>query len=91
MHPSKRIIADSLDYVRNYMQSNFGQYIAVSFRSVKRVKKFHVGGISSEIQTKFFDMCINELREKLHNLGSNQKLFLSIDLGSMATAQLPIT
>ena len=26
-------------------------------------------------------MCINELREKLHNLGSNQKLFLSIDLG----------
>ena len=81
MHPSKRIIADSLEYVRNYMESNFGQYIAVSFRSVKRAKKFHIGGISSEIQTKFFDMCINELREKLHNLGLNQKLFLSIDLG----------
>ena len=81
IHPSKRIVADSQNYVHNYMGSDFGQYIAVSFRSVKRAKKFQLGGISQEIRVKFFDMCIRELGEKLDSLGSNRKMFLSIDLG----------
>ena len=81
IHPSKRIIADSHKYVHNYMGSNFGLYTAVSFRSVKRAKKFHIGGVSNEIQAKFFDMCIKELGRRLNSLGSNQKMFLSIDLG----------
>ena len=81
IHPSKRIVADSQNYVRNYMGSDFGQYIAVSFRSVKRAKKFQLGGISQELRTKLFGMCIRELGEKLDSLGSNQKKFLSIDLG----------
>ena len=81
IHPSKRIIADSQNYVHNYMESDFGQYIAVSFRSVKRAKKFQLGEISQEFRIKFFDMCIKVLNEKLDGLGSNQKMFLSIDLG----------
>ena len=81
IHPSKKIIADSQNYVHNYMGSDFGQYIAVSFRSVKRAKKFQLGGISQEFRIKFFDACIRELGRKLDGLGSNQKMFLSIDLG----------
>ena len=81
IYPSKRIILDSQKYVHNYMGSDFGQYIAVSFRSVKRAKKFQLGGISQELLTKFFDMCIRELGVKLRSLGSNYKIFLSIDLG----------
>ena len=81
IHPSKRIIADSQKYVRNYIGSEFGKYIAVSFRSVKRAKKFHIGRISQDVRTKFFDMCIKELGKKLQSFGSNQKMFLSIDLG----------
>ena len=81
IHPSKRTIADSQNYVHNYMESDFGQYIAVSFRSVKRAKKFQLGGISQEFRIKFFDACIRELGGKLDGLGSNRKMFLSIDLG----------
>ena len=81
IRPSERIIGDSQNYVHNYMRSDFGQYVAVSFRSVKRAKKFQLAAISQEIPTKFFEMCIKELSEKLESIGSNQKRFLSIDLG----------
>ena len=81
IHPSERIIADSQNYVHNYMGSDFGHYVAVSFRSVKRAKKFKLGKISQEIQYKFFDMCIKKLGKELEDLGSNQTIFLSLDLG----------
>lgn len=81
IHPSKRIITDSQKYVHNFMNSEFGQYVAVSFRSVKRAKRFQLEGISHELRSKFFRMCIKELAEKLKGLGSNHKIFLSIDLG----------
>ena len=82
IHPSESIIADSRNYVHKYIGSDFGQYVAVSFRSVKRAKKFQLAKISQEIQNKFFDTCIKKLGEKLEELRSNQNVFLSVDLGN---------
>ena len=71
-----------------YMESDFGQYIAVSFRSVKRAKKFQLGEISQEFRIKFFDMCIKVLDEKLDGLGSNQKCSFPQILEGLVTIQL---
>ena len=83
--PSKRIIADSQRYVHDVIGTTFGNYIAVSFRSVKRAKRFQ-GSFSTSWQQKFFDTCITQIKKKINSLGSDGKVFLSMDLGRFGDA-----
>ena len=82
--PSRRIIADSQKYVHEVMGTTFGNYIGVSFRSVRRAKRFE--GSSTKWKQVFFDSCIAQIKEKVNSLGSNEKIFLSMDLGRFGDA-----
>ena len=78
LQSSKRIIDDSNKYVKNILQSNFGNYVAVSFRSVKRAKRYWIEG---EDPMEFFHSCILELQKTISLINSTHKIFLAQDLG----------
>jgi len=75
LHTSDRIINDSRNYVKKYLDSDFGKYVAISFRSVKRAKL-----LEQSEQPYFFKTCIKELGLTIDSLNS-RKVFLAMDLG----------
>ena len=79
LQSSKRIIDDSNKYVKNILQSSFGNYVAVSFRSVKRAKHFYLN--KRENPMEFFYSCILQLQKTINLMNSTYKIFLAQDLG----------
>ena len=77
---SKRIVDDSKKYVQNILKSDFGKYIAISFRTVKRAKSFYVE--KSNKQMHFFHSCMLQLQKTVSLINSTNKVFLALDLGS---------
>jgi len=80
LRTSHRIIDDSKRYVRNILKSSFGNYIGISFRSIKRSKAFYVDHLKGQMD--FFHTCIQRLEHTvsvLHN--DSNPVFLALDLG----------
>ena len=80
LQTSQRIIVDSRKYAKQILKSNFGDYLAISFRSVKRAKFFQVKNMSDQ-QPEFFKSCIERLKHTVGLLSSTRKIFLALDLG----------
>ena len=80
LRTSRRIIDDSKKYVNEILKSSFGNYIGVSFRSIKRSKAFYVQQL--EGQMDFFHACIQRLQHSVSVLNRNSSsVFLALDLG----------
>ncbi|XP_065894924.1 uncharacterized protein [Dysidea avara] len=75
LHRSNRVKKDSRKYVKKYLDSDFGEYVAISFRSVKRAKK-----LGKSRQSDFFKECIKELGSTVNSL-KYKKVFLAMDIG----------
>ena len=82
LQTSKRIIEDSKNYVEKYLDSEIGQYVALSFRSVKRAKL-----IDPSEQPHFFKSCLTELEHVIHSQKS-RKLFLALDFGRFGDVKI---
>jgi len=80
LQTSQRIIDDSKKYAERILKSNFGEYLAISFRSVKRAKYFYVKNIRNE-QLEFFKSCIQRLQHTISLMSNTKRIFLALDLG----------
>ena len=80
LQTSQRIIADSKKYAKQILKSNFGDYLAISFRSVKRAKFFQVKNMSDQ-RPEFFKSCIERLKHTISLMNNTRKIFLALDLG----------
>ena len=76
---SKRICDDSRKYARNILKSDFGKYLAISFRSVQRAKYYFIKGKGSPMM--FFNSCISQLQKTINNISTTGMVFLAQDLG----------
>ena len=76
---SKRIVEDSKKYVNNVLKSDFGKYVSISFRSVKRAKYYYVKKKRSPMI--FFHNCISKLQKTVDLINSSNMVFLAQDLG----------
>ncbi|XP_065893719.1 uncharacterized protein [Dysidea avara] len=82
LQTSERIIRDSKNYVKRYLNSEFGDYVAISFRSCKRAKL-----IDPSEQPQFFKKCIKKLGHTLNSFKS-RKLFLALDFGRFGDSKI---
>ena len=82
LQTSQRIIADSKKYVKSYLNSHFGDYVAVSFRSVKRAKYFHVHNLDAH-QPDFLKSCMQRLQHTISAMNNTKRIFLAMDLGKL--------
>ena len=85
LQTSKRIIDDSKKYVRNILQSDFGKYVAISFRTFKRAKRFFKKEKKSSME--FFHSCISQLHETVSLINGTNN-FLAHDLGRFGDNKL---
>ena len=77
---SDRIITDAQNYVRQYLGTEFGEYVGISVRSVMRAK--YLTPPDEEHMYTFFKDCFNHLGETIASLNiTNKKIFMSLDLG----------
>jgi len=80
LRTSRRIIDDSKKYVNNILKSSFGNYIGISFRSIKRSKAFYVDHLKGQMD--FFHTCIQRLQHTVSVLNDDSSsVFLALDLG----------
>jgi len=82
LQTSERIVKDSKNYVEKYLDSEVGQYVAISFRSCKRAKL-----IDPSEQPHFFKSCLKELNHVIHSFKS-RKLFLALDFGRFGDVKI---
>ena len=83
LQTSDRIIKDSRNYVKKYLDSDFGEYVAISFRSGKRAKL-----VDPSEQPHFFKKCIKNLGPTINSFKS-RKIFLAMDFGRFGDVKLP--
>ena len=78
VHTSNRIITHAQNYVRQYLGTEFGDYVSVSIRTVVRAKY-----LPDDVQKyTFFKNCLKSLGQTIQSLNmSNKKIFMSLDLG----------
>ena len=75
---SQWILRDSRKYVNNNLNTNFGEYTAVAFRTVGRKNALTVKGISRYNIMQYFYKCSEDVK---HALISAHAKSLAIDLG----------
>ena len=85
LQTSQRVVDDSKKYVRNVLKSDFGKFIAISFRSVQRAKYFLVKHQGSPMT--FFSKCISKLQETVRLINNTDMVFLAQDLGRFGDAK----
>ena len=77
---SQRIIDDSKKYIKDILQSDIGKYVAISFRAVKRVKRFYLKEKKDPME--FLHPCILNLQKTISLITNNTSgVFLAQDLG----------
>ena len=76
---SKRIRDDSRKYIRNILKSDFGKYVAISFRSIQRAKYYLTK--TNENPMIYFNSCISQLQKTVNNISTMGMVFLAQDLG----------
>ena len=79
VHPSDRIIADAQKYVREYLGTEFGEYVGISIRTVTRAKYLTPPGEPNVYA--LFTECFQDLKETIAQNITNEKIFMSMDLG----------
>ena len=78
LHASNRVIADSQNYIKQYLGTEFGEYVGISIRTVVRAKYLP----DEEQKYTFFKDCFKNLGETIQSLNiTGKKLFMSFDLG----------
>ena len=82
---SQRVVDDSKKYVRNVIKSDFGKFVAISFRSVQRAKYFLVKHQGNPMT--FFSKCVSELQETVRLINNTDMVFLAQDLGRFGDAK----
>lgn len=80
LQTSSRIKADSKKYAKRILKSNFGDFLAVSFRSVKRAKRFCVKNLKNK-RAEFFKSCIQKLKHTIDAMNNTKRIFLALDIG----------
>ena len=79
LESSQRIIDDSKKYIRNILQSDIGKYVAISFRTVKRAKRFYLKEKKDPME--FIHPCILNLQKTVSLINNTSSVFLAQDLG----------
>ena len=79
LQASQRVVDDSKKYIRNVLKSDFGKFVAISFRSVLRAKHFLVKHQGSPMM--FLSKCISKLQETIRFINTTNMVFLAQDLG----------
>ena len=80
VHASNRVIMDAQNYVRQYLGSDFGEYVGISIRTVVREKYLP----DKEHQYTFYKVCFKSLRQAIQSLNvTSKKMFMSLDLGRL--------
>jgi len=79
VRPSDRIITDAKKYVREYLGTEFGEYVGISIRTVTRAKYLTPPGEPNIYA--LFTGCFQDLKETIAQNITNEKIFMSMDLG----------
>ena len=80
LESSQRIIDDSKKYIKDILQSDIGKYVAISFRAVKRAKRFYLKEKKDPME--FLHSCILNLQKTISLINNNTGgVFLAQDLG----------
>ena len=77
LHTSKKIAADSKQYIKKVLRSEPGKYVGISIRTTLRAKN-----TPTINHTSFFHTCIDKLERVINSInGTDLVLFMSMDLG----------
>ena len=79
LESSQRIVNDSKKYIKNILRSDVGKYTAISFRVVKRAKRFYLKEKKDPIE--FIHPCILNLQKIVNLINDTSGVFLAQDLG----------
>ena len=80
VQPSPKIIADSRNYVKTILNSNFRGYTGIIVRSARRYAEMVLKGYSSSEVMKYLTNCVEKLNYVLDKSGSTS-YFLGTDIG----------